>query len=68
MFEAAATNQMATNAAVAMVVDEVLVLARSFAIPRQTAQSTKPPRMMIMVRIAPSFGYELVMGEVLAET
>jgi hypothetical protein len=35
----------------------VLVLARSFAIPRQTAQSTKPPRMMIMVRIAPSFGY-----------
>jgi hypothetical protein len=49
MFEAATTNQMATNAAVAMVVDEVLVLARSFAIPRQTAHSPKPPRMMIVV-------------------
>jgi hypothetical protein len=59
---------MATNAAVAMVMDEVLVLARSFAIPRQTAQSAKPPRMMIVVRIAPSLGYELAMGEVVAQT
>jgi hypothetical protein len=59
---------MATSAAVAIVVDEVLVLEKSFAIPRQTAQSTKPPRIMIMVRIAPSLGYELVIGEVLAET
>jgi hypothetical protein len=49
---AATTNQIATKDAVAMAIDDVPELARSFAIPRPAAQITKPPRMMIEVRIA----------------
>src|SRR6266705_4471286 len=36
--------------------DEALELARSFAIPRQAAQSTNPPKMMIAARISLSLG------------
>src|SRR6266704_2950835 len=36
--------------------DEELEPAMSFAIPRQAAQSAKPPRMMIAVRISLSLG------------
>jgi hypothetical protein len=49
MFQAAATNQTATKATVASVMDHELAFATSLATPRQTAQSTKPPTMMIMV-------------------
>src|SRR5262245_58556543 len=39
MFAAAAINQMTTNAPVAVIIDEVLELARSFATPRHAAHS-----------------------------
>jgi hypothetical protein len=51
MFAAAATNQMTTNATVAVIIDEVLELARSFATPRHAAHRTKPTAMMIAVRM-----------------
>src|ERR671925_864917 len=66
MFAAAATNQMTTNATVAVIIDEVLALARSFATPRHAAHSTKPTAMMIAVRIAPSRRV-LLIGEMVAE-
>jgi len=56
MFAAAATNQMTTNATVAVIIDEVFELARSFATPRHAAHSTKPTAMMIAVRIASASG------------
>jgi hypothetical protein len=67
MFAAAATNQMTTNATVAVIIDEVFDLARSFATPRHAAHSTKPTAMMIAVRIATSRRFLLV-GEMVAET
>jgi len=60
MFAAAATNQMTTNATVAVSIDEVFELARSFATPRHAAHSTKPTAMMIAVRIATSRRFLLV--------
>jgi hypothetical protein len=51
MFAAAATNQMTTNATVAVIIDEVLELARSFATPRHAAHRTNPTAMMIAVRM-----------------
>src|SRR5262249_8655672 len=39
MFAAEATNQMMTNATVAVIIDEVFELARSLATPRQAAHS-----------------------------
>src|SRR5919108_5461349 len=51
MFAAAATNQLTTNATVAVIIDEVLAPARSFATPRHAAHSTKPTAMMIAVRM-----------------
>jgi hypothetical protein len=67
MFAAAATNQMTTNATVAVIIDEVFALARSFATPRHAAHSTKPTAIMIAVRIATSRRVLLV-GEMVAET
>jgi hypothetical protein len=51
MFAAAATNQMTTNATVAVIIDEVLELARSFATPRHAAHRTNPTAMMMAVRM-----------------
>src|SRR5215831_10350965 len=67
MFAAAVTNQMTTNATVAVIIDEVFELARSFATPRQAVHSTKPTAMMLAVRIATSRRFLLV-GEMVAET
>jgi hypothetical protein len=67
MFAAAATNQMTTNATVAVIIDEVLELARSFATPRHAVHSTKPTAMMIAVRMATSRRL-LLIGEMVAET
>jgi hypothetical protein len=67
MFAAAATNQMTTNATVAVIIDEVFELARSFATPRHAAHSTKPTAMMIAVRMATSRRFLLV-SEMVAET
>jgi hypothetical protein len=53
MFTAAATNQMTINAMVAVVIDEVLALARSLATPRHAPHSTNPIRTKIMVRMCP---------------
>src|SRR5262245_43100784 len=53
MFAAAATNQMMTNATVAVIIDEVLKLARSLAPPRHAAHSTKPTAKMIAVALLP---------------
>jgi hypothetical protein len=41
MFAAAAPNQMTTNATVAVIIDEVFELARSFATPRHAAHSAE---------------------------
>jgi hypothetical protein len=65
-FATAATNQMTTNATVAVIIDEVFDLARSFATPRHAAHSTKPTAMMIAVRIATSRRFLLV-SEMVAE-
>jgi hypothetical protein len=46
---AAATNQMTTNAAVAVIIDEVFELARSFATPRHAAHRTNPTSLMTAV-------------------
>jgi hypothetical protein len=67
MFAAAATNQMTTNATVAVIVAEVLELASSFATPRHAAHSTKPTAMMIAVRIW-YLRRLLLIGEMIAET
>jgi hypothetical protein len=67
MFAAAATNQMTTNATVAVIIDEVLELARSFATPRHAAHRTKPTAMMIAVRMDYPRRWRLI-GEMVAET
>jgi hypothetical protein len=67
MFAAAATNQMTTNTTVAVIIDEVFELARSFATPRHAAHSTKPTAMMIAVRMA-TFRRFLLVSEMVAET
>jgi len=51
MFAAAATNHMTTNTTVAVIIDAVLELTRSFATPRHAAHRTKPTAMMIAVRM-----------------
>src|SRR5215510_526584 len=66
MFAAAATNQMTTNATVAVIIDELLEPARSFATPRHAVHSTKPTAMMIAVRMATSRRL-LLIGEMVAE-
>jgi hypothetical protein len=67
MFAAAATNQRTTNAAVAVIIDEVFELARSFATPRHAAHRTKPTAMMIAVRMDYPRRWRLI-GEMVAET
>jgi hypothetical protein len=67
MFPAAATNQMTTNATVAVAIYEVLELARSFATPVHAAHRTKPTAMMIAVRMATARRL-LLIREMVAET
>jgi hypothetical protein len=67
MFAAAATHQRTTNATVAVIIDEVLELARSLATPRHAAHSTKPTARMTAVRNATSRRL-LLIGELVAET
>jgi hypothetical protein len=64
---AAATNQMTTNAAVAVIIDEVFELARSFATPRHAAHRTNPTSLMTAVRLTTSRCW-LLSGEMVAET
>jgi len=67
MFAAAATHQMTTNVTAAVIIDEVLELARSFATPRHAAHRTNPTAMMIAVRMATSRRW-LLIGEMVTET